>query len=498
MKLNLLHSSQVSLAALKNAKGRLNDGGNLALMANAKGKDGYHFWVFRSTFQGTPFEMSLGPLHRVSLSQARELATVARQKLGRGEDPREKRMTERERNAQAAEDRQRAKDGLPVKDSVKDWTMRFIDITKSGWGAQEDTLQNWLSQMEKHVFPVIGDRKIASIERNEITNLLCAIQKNAAEEKAGKAGTAMMHAVRKKLNNVFEYAMLAEHLTRNVIKGQQKLIAKHIGQNNPAVKTAEALNAVLTAFDNCGSGLVVKTAMQVQTYLFQRSDITTEMEWAHVNLARAMWTVPVALMKGDLEEKTTGADHEVPLPRQVVALLTELHKTTGGGRYVFPHAKEANAPMNEDSLNNAMQSAMGRRKNKPWKSYQTAHGFRALGITFGPKYVELYGTPLDKDVLDVIAGHKKGDYLGQAYMRDDYGDRRARYVQAYADWIDAVRAGESWAMLTFTERRAASQEAGIPPGLTAEEWAEVQAKRQAARSALPAAANDFGDARAAA
>jgi integrase len=468
MKLNRINPKQLSATALATTTARLNDGGGLALLPNYKGNAGQHRWVFRSTLQGKAFEMGFGTLAEVTLAAARDKAIEARQKVGKGEDPRAERKSQRADETQAIENARRIAEGLPVENSVKDWVLRYVDKQRSSWATTE-TEEGWIGtpkqlargeyggQMGKYVFPIIGDKNIRDIEQQEITALLTASQKEAA--KAGGNGSETMHRLRKKLVSVFDFAMYNKYINRNECVGQEKVIPKKRGSNHPAVKTAEALRAVLACFETYSGSLVTRTAMQVQVYLFQRSNITVGMQWAHVDLVRGLWTVPCALMKADQEEKDTGVDHEVHLPRQVVKLLEVLRETTGGGKYVFPHEDDVNRPMPVDTLNDAMQRAMGQRKGTPWTSYQVAHGFRAVAITFGPKHVELYGAPLVKDVLDVIAGHKVGDYLGESYMRDDFGDRRARYMQAYADWIDAIRAGEFWAIQTVTERKAAEWEA---------------------------------------
>lgn len=475
MKLNILNPKQVTLSAVEKTVGRLNDGGGLALLCNVKSKggalSGQHRWVYRSTFGGKPFELGLGTLAEVSLATARELADEARKKVGAGIDPRQGKQDKRAEEAQAIEDARRAKLGLPVENSVKDWVLRHIAKQESSW-ASASTKIDWIGsekqlaegefggQMGKYVFPVIGNQNIRKVTRQEITNLLNAAQKEAAAHVQGSNGTETMHRLRNKLKAVFDFAMHSGYLEKNEVLGQEKVIPKKRGSNFPAVETAEALRQVLIDFDNYGGNLTTCVAMQVQAYLFQRPNITVGMKWAHVNLKRKLWTVPCADMKGDQEEKDTGAPHEIHLPRQVVKLLETLKaQAKDGAVYVFPNEKDENRPMPVSSLNEAMQFAMGKVDGQPWESYQVAHGFRSHGITFGPKHVELYGMPLVKDVMDVISGHKVGDYLGQAYMRDNFGDRRPRYCQAYADWIDAVRAGEEWAMLTVTERKEQEWEA---------------------------------------
>jgi len=491
MKLNRINPAALTATKLSKALARINDGGGLALLPNYKSKpgefSGIHRWVFRATLAGKVFEMGFGTLAEVSLADARARAIEARQQVGRGEDPRAERQDKRAAERQAIEDAQRARAGLPVVGSFKDWTLRYVDKQAGSWGAPEASRTEWLGpaamddagkpvytgQMGNHVFPTLGDVKIEAIERPQLAALLAGIE-----------GTSAMHAVRKKVNQVLRFAKLSGALKENVCEDIQHVLPKHIGGNNPAVKTAEALADVLNKFAAFGGGQVMKTAMMVQAYLFQRSDVSASMEWAHVNLKRGIWTVPAGNMKRDAEGKINGADHIVPLPRQIVAMLEALQPVTGAGRFVFPNAVRADDHMTADAINNAMQSALGKRRGQEWNSYQTAHGFRALGISFGQKYCGE-----DKRVLDLIAGHAIGDNLGTAYERNQWEEERGPAAQAYADWLDAICAGTPDAFLTHGERerarmaRTAAPEAANAPTVDAAQWARFLAFEAAERAA---------------
>jgi integrase len=474
MKLNRINPASLKPSALDaaEANSRLNDGGGLALLRHYRGNVGQHRWVFRFTLAGKVAEMAFGTLAEVSLQAARDKAIEARQQVGRGEDPRAERQAKRAEDVQAVEDARRARLGLPVAGSFKEWAGKYA-ATKIHW--QAATRAEFDGQLANHVYPTLGNVKIGDIGRLQLAEMLRAID-----------GTAVMHAVRKKVNQVLDFAMLNDGIAKNPCTGIQKILAKHVGGNNPAVSTAEALADVLARFEAYAGGQIMRTAMSAQVYLFQRSDVTASMEWAHVNLDRAQWTVPGANMKRDAEGKATGGDHIVPLPRQVVAMLRALHPVTGAGRFVFPNAKRADDHMTADAINNAMQSAMGKRRGQEWTAYQTAHGFRALGISFGQKYCGE-----DKRVLDIVAGHEIGDNLGTAYERNQWEEERGPALQAYADWLDAVRAGSLDAFLTHGEReraklaRAAAPVAANAPTIDPAQWERFLAF-QAAEAAAAA------------
>jgi integrase len=483
VKLNRINPASLSANALSKATERVNDGGGLALIPNYKSKpgklSGQHRWVFRSTLGGKVFEMGFGTLAEVTLADARAKAIEARQQVGRGEDPRAERQDKRAADLQAIEDARRAKLNLPVAGSFTDWAKQYA-ASKTSW--VQATADEFDAQLAKHIPKAIGDAKIGTITRPQLAALFRGIE-----------GKAAMHAVRKKVNQVFNFAVDSEAIDKNPADGIQRVLPKHVGGNNPAVSTAEALAVLLNQFAAFAGGPLMKTAMMVQAYLFQRSDVSASMEWAHLNLDRALWTVPGANMKRDAEGKLNGGDHIVPLPRQIVAMLRALQPLSGAGRFVFPNAVRADDHMNPTAINNAMQSAMGKRRGMEWEATQTAHGFRALGISFGQKYCGE-----DKRVLDIIAGHKIGDNLGTAYERNQWEEERGPALQAYADWLDDIRAGKPEAFLTKGERDRARVAAAVavPAGIDAQQWAAFQAWQASQAARVTRAANEE-DARAA-
>jgi integrase len=70
--------------------------------------------------------------------------------------------------------------------------------------------------------------------------------------------------------------------------------------------------------------------------------------WREFDLAEAVWRIPAETMKKD-------RPHRVPLARQSITLLRELHKITGSGEFVFPAITSVRRPMSENTLNAALR-----------------------------------------------------------------------------------------------------------------------------------------------
>jgi len=136
-------------------------------------------------------------------------------------------------------------------------------------------------------------------------------------------------------------------------------------------------------------------------------------------------------MKRELREKQQGAPHLVPLPRQAVAVLRDLHQLTGHATMVFRGERHHHRPMSENTINAALR-AMGFPADEV-----TGHGFRATARTM--LHERLGFSP---DVIEAQLAHSVRDSLGRAYNRTEFVDQRRAMLQAWADYLDQLRLGE--------------------------------------------------------
>jgi integrase len=147
-----------------------------------------------------------------------------------------------------------------------------------------------------------------------------------------------------------------------------------------------------------------------------------------LDLDAALWTVPAARMKREKAGKENGRPHIVPLPRQAVKTLRELHALAGAGRYVFRGERHHNRPMSDAAVNAAMR-AMGFGADEV-----TAHGFRATARTI---LAERLGHPAE--VIEAQLAHSVHDQLGRAYNRTEFIAERTAMMQHWADYLDQLR-----------------------------------------------------------
>ncbi len=123
-----------------------------------------------------------------------------------------------------------------------------------------------------------------------------------------------------------------------------------------------------------------------------------------------------------------GDAHLVPLSSQAVTTLRELRRVTGRSPLVFPSRSNAHKSMSINTLLYALYR-MG------YHQRATVHGFRATASTI------LNEQGWRADVIERQLAHVEQRKVRAAYNRAEYLPERRRMMQAWADYLDAIRQG---------------------------------------------------------
>ena len=146
-------------------------------------------------------------------------------------------------------------------------------------------------------------------------------------------------------------------------------------------------------------------------------------EWVEIDLDVAEWNIPAEKMK-------TRQPHLVPLARQAVEILRELHPLTSAGRYVFPSPRTPKRPMSNNGVLSALRR-MGFEKDE-----MTGHGFRAMARTILDEVLQVR-----PDFIEHQLAHAVRDPLGRAYNRTKHLPERRKMMQLWADYLDGLKEG---------------------------------------------------------
>jgi integrase len=114
--------------------------------------------------------------------------------------------------------------------------------------------------------------------------------------------------------------------------------------------------------------------------------------------------------------------HIVPLARQVVDWLRELHAITGRGTYLFPSLQTKLRPISENTVNVALRR-LGYTRDE-----MTGHGFRAMASTL------LNEKGWHPDVIELQLAHAERNKVRAAYNRAQRLGERRTMMQAWADY----------------------------------------------------------------
>jgi integrase len=369
---------------------------------------GAKWWRMKYRHAGTEKRMGLGSYPEVSLSVARASRDTARAAVRSGRDP----VADRKLEKQHAE--------LSAGNTFGAIAREWLDHHRLKLAAITISKAEWMIGL----VPALEDRPIRELSAPEI---LAALRKI---ESTGKRETA--HRVKQRIGQVFRYAVATGRADRDPTGDLRGALAPVVTTSHPALTHPTAVRDLLKAIDAYHGQPSAVAALKLGPMLFARPGNLRAMEWAELDLEAGEWRIPANKMK--MREA-----HVVPLASQAVAILRELRTLNGRGCYCFPSVRTPDRPMSENTINAALRS-MGFDKET-----MTGHGFRALASTM---LNELGWSP---DVIERQLAHAERNKVRAVYNRAQYMAERKKMMQAWADWLDALRVDNKVAVL---KRRA--------------------------------------------
>jgi integrase len=381
------------------------------LRPDGKAQPASKWWRFKYMFDGKSKTLSFGTYPDISLSEARERRQEARNKLANGVDPGEIRKAQKE---------EQAADKLTFEIVARDWYAKNERV----WS--QSHCNTIMRRLVRDIFPVIGNRPIAEIKRSEIVALLKSIDAKGITETADR--------IKIYCGQIFRYALNNDWIDSNPATDLKDIISKRIENNHAAITDPKEAASLLRAIDAYQGTFAVKCALQLAPMFFVRPGELQKAEWSEIDLETAEWNIPVERMKlSKLEKmKRKGEFHLVPLSRQAIAILQELHKLTGAGQYLFPSLRSNKRPMS----NIAMLSAL--RRMGFTSDEMTTHGFRAMARTILDEVLHVR-----PDFIEHQLAHAVKDPNGRAYNRTAHLAERRKMMQLWADYLDTIKSGSS-------------------------------------------------------
>jgi integrase len=360
--------------------------------------NGARLWRFRYVLGGREKLLSLGDYRDVPLKRAREKRDDARRLVADGVDPSAERKAERAAQAET------------FKAVAEEW---LALQTKS---LAEETISIHRGRLMSTLFPAFGNKPVAAIKAPELLAILRRIEGQGTHESA--------HRARALAGRVFRFAIATGRAERDISADLKGALAPVVTEHFAAITEPRRIGELLRAIAGYSGQPSTEYALKLAPLVFVRPGELRGAQWMEFDMHAAEWRIPAERMK-------MGREHIVPLSRQAVALLCELYALTGDGKLLFPGLRTPLRPISDGTLNAAL------RRLGFAQTEMTAHGFRSMASTC------LNEQGFAPDVIELQLAHAEKDETRGAYNRATRMAERRKMMQAWSDYLEALRAGAS-------------------------------------------------------
>jgi integrase len=362
-------------------------------------------WVLRYQRRGREHMLGLGPIHAVTLKEARDRAKTARLQLLDGVDPIEQKK--------AVKQQQALDDARTVTFATA--AQNYFEQHQPKWRNRKHRAQ-FLSTLKEYTFPIIGNLPVATVDTPLVLKVL---EQPVAAERGYLAGALWQarpetaNRVRMRIEGVLDWATVRGfrtgdnparwkgHLDNALPPRSQITRVEH----HPALPYAE-LPAFMKALRQRG-GAAAALAFTILTAA--RTGEVIGAKWDEIDLKHKVWTVPAGRMKASTA-------HRVPLSDAAIKLLAARYHEDDND-FIFIGSRLGSG------LSNMAMAAVLKRLDR---LDITVHGFRS---TFRDWAAEQTAYP--NHVVEMALAHAIGNKVEAAYRRGDLFDKRR---QLMTDW----------------------------------------------------------------
>ena len=372
------------------------DGGGLFLYITPEGKKS---WRLAYRYLGKQKLLVIGPYPAISLKEARDRREAAKKLLVDNIDP------------STAKQEAKAVAASAAKNSFEAVVREWAEKQSGKWTPK--TKERVMARLEQYILPALGKRPIKSITSPELLAVLRKMESQGVVTSA--------HIARSECGRIFRYAIATGRAERDVASDLRGAIsAMPAVRHFAAVTDPKAIGKLLRDLDTSSCTFVMRCALRLAPLVFVRASELTSAEWSEVDLDAAEWRIPAPKMK-------MRQTHIVPLSRQAIEILRELHAVTGQGQFVFPNRYNPGKHMLNSSPVLALR-IMGYPKDK-----MTFHGFRAMASTL------LHERGYNRDWIERQLAHAERNGVRASYNHAEYLSERRTMMQDWSDYLDELR-----------------------------------------------------------
>ena len=386
---------------------KLTDGGGLYLEVRPTGAK---LWRYRYRIAGKENVFAVGEYFNdkhgghISLDDARGERDKARALVKQGIHP--------AHNRQAAQLATHAENANTFEAVAREW----INKKKQGWTPY------YLRQVERFletdVFPYVGNLPIRNVTAAHLLEIVRRVE--------GRGAETVALLVRQWASAIFRYAVATLRADTDPAAALKGAIHRPKVEHHKPLSRDQVADFV-KALDSYGGYRTTVIALRLMLLTFVRTVELRAAHWAEFDLDRAEWRIPTERMK--MREP-----HIVPLSRQAVELLRELHTHTGGRSFLFPNYRNPKTCMTATTLNRALERMGFNGKDSIGFS---AHGFRATASTM------LNELSFRSEVIERQLAHAERNKVRASYNQGEYMEERRAMMQQWANLTDEMAKSKS-------------------------------------------------------
>ena len=390
-----LTNTAVSNAKAREKQYRITDGQGMYLLVKPSGG---RYWRLDYILYGKRKTFAIGKYPEKSLAQARADRDKAKALVADGIDPvRHRQATKGLRKEAAA-------------NSFEAISSEWLALQYQTW--TEGHARTVTSRLERDIIPWLGSRPIKEITAPEVLTVLRRIESRGAGETAHRCKTIV--------SQVFRYGIATGVAERDPAADLRGALAPTRSRKMAAITDPVKVGELMRAICGYQGDLVTRCALRLSALTFVRPGELRHAEWSEINWIKKEWLIPAEKMK-------MRRDHTVPLSDQALEVLREIRPLTSQGKYVFPSLRSNIRPMSNNTVLGALRR-MGFTKEE-----MTPHGFRSMASTL------LHENGWGHEVIELQLAHSRRDKVAAAYDRSRRLPERKKMMQAWADYLDALK-----------------------------------------------------------
>lgn len=393
-----LSSTQIDKAKPKDKLYRLYDGGGLVLNVTPNGGK-YWYLQYKHPISQKSQMYKLGDYPTLSLAKARTLCQDCHTLLAQNIDPKTHFELERQKQENALKN--------DFKSVFSEWL-----ATKNYAPKTQEKMQNYQNEL----LAVLGNKIVSDIGVPDLMLVLKPVEK--------AKHFAKLEKMRTMINQTLAYAVATGRSENNPALHLRGAFATGEVRHNPAILDEKRLGDLVRAIDDYHGFFVTKKALEFLLIMFARPGEVRQMTWKQIDLIDGIWTYTPNKTK-----KSTQIQMISPLPHQAIEILRQMREYRPHSDLVFPSTISTARPLSENTLNQALRR-MGFDNTE-----QTSHGFRAIARTILEEKFKY-----DYRMIELQLAHQVRDSNGRAYNRVMWLDERRAMLQAWADYLDKLKA----------------------------------------------------------